>query len=48
MLRLYDGIEVEQQQHSVRVRVQIPQDLLDKAIAKVEALTAPSPPPRRR
>ena len=54
MLRFYDAIQVEQQQRTVRVRAQIPQDLLDKAIQKVEALgPAPfvrpgSPPPRPR
>jgi len=48
MLRLYDGIQVEQQQRTVRVRAQIPQDLLDKAIGKVAALSEGSPPPRRR
>ena len=47
MLRLYDGIQVEQQQRTVRVRAQIPQDLLDKAIGKVAALSEASPPPRR-
>ena len=48
MLRLYDGIQVEQQQRTVRLRAQIPQDLLDKAIGKVAALSEASPPPRRR
>jgi len=52
MLRFYDAIQVEQQQRTVRVRAQIPQDLLDKAIQKLEAL-GPAPfvrpgfPPRR-
>jgi len=48
MLRLYDGIQVEQQQRTVKLRAQIPQDLLDKAIVKVEALSEGSPPPHRR
>lgn len=35
MLRVYDGIQVQQQQRTVRVDVALSQELLDKALAKL-------------
>lgn len=35
MLRVYDGIQVEQQQRNVRVNVALSQELLDQAMAKL-------------
>jgi hypothetical protein len=35
MLKAIDGIQVEQQQRTVRLTVAIPQDLLDKAVSKL-------------
>ena len=34
LLRLYDGIQVSLEQRTVKVRAQIPQELLDKAVAR--------------
>jgi phage FluMu protein gp41 len=48
VLQLYDGLQVGQQQRTVTLRAEIPPDLLDKAIAKLQAFPAGSPPPRRR
>jgi len=37
LLRAYDGIRIQQQQRSVRVEAQVPQDLLDKLLARAES-----------
>ena len=42
MLRLFDGIKVDQQQRSILLNVQIPPDLLDRLIKLTDTRSNPS------
>jgi len=41
LLRVYDAIQVDQQQRSLRLSVNLPQDLLDKAVAAFQQPSRP-------
>ena len=42
MLRLFDGVKVEQQQRSILLNVQIPPDLLDRLIKLTDTRAKPA------
>src|SRR5205823_8866137 len=46
MLRLFDGIKVEQKQGAVQLNVNIPPDLIDKMLQMTD--TRPKPPAKNR